>query len=157
MIYEKGKQQGNFGEYQAGSRVEALLHHCEGKVEYHVDGQVRYTSQQKPKFPLHVKICAHGVGPLVKDVQWIGKGFQHLTQERFDTLCKENQEMTVALAAAKQRASVFEGRLHSEQEQVSVPQGQLHSEQEQVLMLTRQLKNEQEQVSVLQGQVNDLL
>ena len=53
-------------------------------MDYVVNGQVRYTSQQVPIYPLHPKVVAAHPGKFVKDVQWIGAGSQPVTQERFE-------------------------------------------------------------------------
>ena len=84
-VYEGGQPKGQFGQYEAGDRIE-VVRNPQGKIHYVVNGQVRYTSQQVPTYPLHPKVCAVSEGEFVKDVQWIGAGHLQVTQERFDAL-----------------------------------------------------------------------
>jgi len=69
-VYESGTHKGTFGTARAGDTVAVVLND-QSNIDYCVNGEVRYTSQQPPQFPLYLKLCAYSQGPCAQQVQWI--------------------------------------------------------------------------------------
>lgn len=69
-VFERGQKKGDFGTVAYGSVVQVLLN-TENKVEYRVNGQVRYTSRSIPQFPLFMKMSAFQAAPLVTQIKWV--------------------------------------------------------------------------------------
>mmetsp|Transcript_10385 Transcript_10385/g.18639 ORF Transcript_10385/g.18639 Transcript_10385/m.18639 type:complete len:256 (-) Transcript_10385:193-960(-) len=73
-VYEQGDCIGErpFGEAQVGDSITVTLNE-QDKIDYGVNGQVRYTSTRRPKeFPMYLKVSSWSSGPCpVQDVQWI--------------------------------------------------------------------------------------
>mmetsp|Transcript_34023 Transcript_34023/g.60166 ORF Transcript_34023/g.60166 Transcript_34023/m.60166 type:complete len:186 (+) Transcript_34023:65-622(+) len=71
-VYEGGMEKGGYGSYAAGDYIELSINR-DGKVEYRINGQTRYTSKSRPNYPLYMKICAYTNGELFKEVEWCQK------------------------------------------------------------------------------------
>ena len=69
-VFEGGQRKCFFEQYAPGDRIE-VVRNPQGKIEYVVNGEVRYTSQQVPAYALHPKVIAYHPGIFVKDVEWI--------------------------------------------------------------------------------------
>jgi len=72
VVVENNSGKGFFGHVKSGDKVEIILN-SKNKIEYRLNGQVLYVSQQAPAFPLHPKVLASFKGPFLEDLQWIGK------------------------------------------------------------------------------------
>merc|ERR1712054_581468 len=62
---------GNFGTYGTNDKFQVVLNK-NNKVEYKVNGVVRYTSTKSPSFPLGVDAAFHDRGGRARDIKWIG-------------------------------------------------------------------------------------
>jgi hypothetical protein len=71
-VWELGTQAGDFGSLGPGDVVQVALD-LDSKVQYSVNGQVRYTSRVVPMFPLFAKISAANHGPVLEDLQWVSE------------------------------------------------------------------------------------
>lgn len=111
---------------------------AEGRVEYRVDDQVHYTSKVSPQLPLYVKIMACHYGELVKSLRWISDRPCRLTQEYFDKLCQERENMLSALACS-------EREMASSERQVAVLKAQLEETQAKLKTLRLRLKAKDEE------------
>jgi len=69
-VWESGTHMGDFGSVQRGDTITVALN-GRNRVDYTVNGQVRYTSQRAPAFPLYLKLAASRRGPCAEQVQWI--------------------------------------------------------------------------------------
>lgn len=77
-VVENNSGKGFFGHVKSGDKVEIVLN-SQNKVEYRLNGQLLYVSQEAPAYPLHAKVLASFKGPFLEDLQWISKHADHPT------------------------------------------------------------------------------
>lgn len=107
-VHESGTHKGNFGSYDTSSVIEIGLNAYD-KIEYRVNGQVRYVSQKAVEYPLYVKLTAHDHGPQLKQLQWLSS--RRLASIDVSLLMREQQQMIVALATLRKQAEHSQARV----------------------------------------------
>lgn len=91
IVSEMGQTKGYFGTTLPGDSVMVALN-SEGKMEYLVNGQVRYTSRQVPTASLFVKVAANGHGAFLENLRWIAES-SSLTSESVESWAYENVKL----------------------------------------------------------------
>lgn len=127
-VRESGAHCGSFGTLRVGDEVVVLLNSA-GKVEYHVNGEVRHVSKQAPACPLHVKLCACATSTPVADIRWIstseGNALPKLQlttteqqQRQFECLEDRLRQLTEHLQVLQKEHDAHPGLLMSRLEEV---------------------------------------
>jgi len=71
QVYENGRTMGTYGIYVANSVGQVRIG-TSGKVQYVLDGEIRYTSSQVPQFPLFVDVSFYDSGASFNTIKWVG-------------------------------------------------------------------------------------
>jgi len=71
QVYEGGKSKGTYGTYGTNSLGRVVLG-TSGRVQYVVDGEIRYTSTSLPEFPLVVDASFKQEGAAFSNISWSG-------------------------------------------------------------------------------------
>ena len=69
QVCENGRIFGTYGKYLAKSMGEVVIG-TSGKVHYVLDDEIRYTSEQVPKFPLFVDVSFYDAGAAFSNIIW---------------------------------------------------------------------------------------
>ena len=110
LVWEDETFAGTFGHYKADDLVEVVLN-AQSKIEFRVNGQVRYVSQKEAKYPLFAKISACSGGCFLHRLEWVGARPFSLSQDEARMIVQERDGCFVALATANHRLQSLERQL----------------------------------------------
>jgi hypothetical protein len=72
LVKENDAEKKNLGPYTTGETFQVALSD-EGKIQYFVDGELKYTSDKAPSFPLYGGVAIHTGGAKIDNVRWISE------------------------------------------------------------------------------------
>lgn len=108
-VFELGTLVGEFGRYAVEDLLEVAFNPATSRVEYRVNGDVRYESLTSPEFPLHAKLCAAWPTPLLQEVLWIVG--PPTSEEELGIARRGFEEVEAALASTARRNEDLENEL----------------------------------------------